>query len=204
MYESQTFELILRRMLNRVPGDVDKREGSVIYDALAPAAAELAQAYIELDGILLETFADTASREFLIRRAAERGIRPEAATHAVLKGEFSMDVPIGSRFSLDLLNYVVTDKISSGVFRLRCETAGRVGNDQTGPLIPVDYIHGLTYARITELLIPGEDEEETELLRQRYFTSLDSKAFGGNIQDYKEKVNSIPGVGGVLFLVFLN
>ncbi len=43
-------------MMDRVPDTIDKREGSVIFDALAPAAAELAQMYIEADVILNETF----------------------------------------------------------------------------------------------------------------------------------------------------
>ena len=70
MYEHITFDVILERMMDRVPNNIDKREGSIIYDALAPAAVELAQMYIELDVILNETFADTASREYLIRRAS--------------------------------------------------------------------------------------------------------------------------------------
>lgn len=197
MYENVTYEFILQRMLNRVSNRIDKREGSIIYDALAPAAAELQNMYIELDAVLNESFADTQSRAYLIRRAAERGITPEPATYAVLRGEFDRDVPIGSRFSLDSLNYVVTEKIGTGVFKLRCETIGEIGNSQTGVLIPIEYIAGLTRAELTEILIPGEDEEDTEHLRSRYFSSLDSRAFGGNIQDYKEKINGISGVGGV-------
>ena len=38
-----TYEEILQRMLGRVPNTIDKREGSLIYTALAPAAAELIQ-----------------------------------------------------------------------------------------------------------------------------------------------------------------
>ena len=41
MYENVTYEEILKRMLDRVPSDVDKREGSIVYDALAPAAVEI-------------------------------------------------------------------------------------------------------------------------------------------------------------------
>ena len=55
MYEEVTYEEILERMLERVPDDMDKREGSLIYDALAPAAIELQIMYIELDVILKET-----------------------------------------------------------------------------------------------------------------------------------------------------
>ena len=198
MYENVTYEDILQRMLDRIPDSMDKREGSIIYDALAPAAVELQLMYIEFDVILQETFADTASREYLIRRAAERGIIPEPATHAILKGEFTpstLEIPVGSRFSCGTLNYVVTEKISDGQYKLECEEIGESGNSQFGQMIPIDYIEGLETCYLTDLLIPGEDEEDTELLRQRYFDSFDSKAYGGNVDDYLNKTNSLPGVG---------
>lgn len=34
-YEEMTYERIMSRCLARVPGTVDKREGSIIYDAIA-------------------------------------------------------------------------------------------------------------------------------------------------------------------------
>ena len=200
MYEDITYELILQRMIDRVLAqnpNIDTREGSIIYNALAPAAVELQNMYIQLDTILNESFADTQTRDYLIKRCAERGIIPEPATKAILKGEFNIDVPIGSRFSLDMLNYIVIEKISDGIFKLECETPGSEGNQQFGTLIPIDYIEGLTSAKLTELLIPGEDEEDTESLRERYFNSLESQSFGGNIADYKEKTKQLPGVGGV-------
>ncbi|MHB8064473.1 MAG: baseplate J/gp47 family protein [Ruminiclostridium sp.] len=197
MYENVTYEMLLQRMLSRVPNSIDKREGSVIFDALAPAAAELAQIYVEADVILNETFADTASREFLIKRAAERGIVPNAASNAILRGLFNMNIPLGSRFSLGNLNYITIEKIKELEFKMKCETKGSEGNLQFGSLIPIDYIDGLTSALLIEVLIPGEDEEDTEQLRSRYFATLDSRAFGGNITDYKEKVNDLQGVGGI-------
>ena len=197
MFEAITFEVILQRMLDRIPNNIDKREGSIIYDALAPAAVELQNMYIDLDVILQETFADTSSRTYLIKRASERGLSPYPATYAVLKGVFNINVPIGSRFSLDEYNYTVTEKIEDNVFKLQCETIGVEGNRHFGTLIPIEYIRGLESAELTELLIPGEDEEDTEEFRQRYFDSLDPQSFGGNIADYKQKVKSIQGVGGV-------
>lgn len=200
MYEGVTYELILERMLDRVleqNPNIDTREGSIIYNALAPAAVELQNMYIQLDTILNESFADTETRDYLIKRCAERGVNVEEATYAVRQGEFNIDVPIGSRFSLNTLNYVVTEKISNGVFKLQCETAGYEGNVESGTLIPIDYIEGLQTAVLSDVLVPGEDEEDTEHLRQRYYNSLDSQAFGGNITDYKEKVNSLDGIGGV-------
>lgn len=195
MYESITFESILTRMLTKIPSNMDKREGSLIYDALAPCAIELQLMYIELDVILKETFGDTASRDYLIRRALERGLTPTEATYAYLRGEFDIPVDLGTRFSCDSLNYVVTQWLEDTTYVLQCETVGSEGNRTFGKLIPIDYVANLKTAELTDLLIPGEDEEDTEVFRARYLSSFDSKAFGGNIQDYLDKTNAIPGVG---------
>jgi uncharacterized phage protein gp47/JayE len=195
MYENLTYEVLLNRMLARVGTDVDKREGSFIYNALAPEAWELAQVYIAIDYIYNSTFADTAPREELIRRAKERGIIPEPATYAILKAAFDIDIEIGKRFSLDDLNYIVTEKISSGIYKIKCEAAGTKANKKFGLMTPIEYIEGLTSAEITELLIPAEDKEETETFRKRYFASFNSQAFGGNKADYIKKTEGIQGVG---------
>lgn len=197
MFEAITFEVILQRMLDRVPSALDKRQGSVIYNALAPAAAELQNMYIELDWVLDQAFADTASREFLIRRCRERGLAPYPATPAVLEGGFNLDVPIGARFTLGALNFRATERLALGAFKLECEVSGALGGQSLGALIPIDYITGLTSAEAIAVLTPGEDEEATEQLRARYFAGLTSQAFGGNIEDYKQKVNALAGVGGV-------
>ncbi|MBQ3067857.1 MAG: baseplate J/gp47 family protein [Oscillospiraceae bacterium] len=198
MYENVTYEDILQRMLDRVPNIIDKREGSIIYDALAPAAIELQLMYIEFDVILKETFGDTASREYLIRRAAERGIKPYEASCTILRAistPANISIPIGARFSLDDLNYVTIEKLADGEYKVQCETAGKIGNKYFGTLIPIEYIAGLETIEITELLIPGEDEEETEALRTRYFETFKTNAYGGNQKDYIQKTNAINGVG---------
>lgn len=198
MYEDVSYESILERMLNRIPGTMDKREGSVIYDALAPAAAELQIMYIELDNILNETFGDTASRAFLIRRASERGITPYPASAAVVQAvsvPSTTEIPIGTRFSLGDNSFYVSEKVSDGKYNLVCEAAGSGGNNISGNIIPIDYVDGLETITVTELLIPGEDEEDTEAFRERYFKSTETKGYGGNRTDYIEKTNGISGVG---------
>ena len=200
MYEQVTFDVIMQRMLATVPSTMDKREGSVIWDALAPCAIELQNAYIALDEVLNEASPDTASLYYLTKYAAERGITRKMATCAVLQGEFTpaaLELSVGARFSCETLNYTITEKVSDGIYKLTCETAGTEGNSHFGTLIPIDYIDGLETANLTELLIPAEDDEDAESLRKRYFDSMKSQAFGGNIADYEEKVNSISGVGGV-------
>ena len=201
MYENVTYEGILQRMLDRIPDAMDKREGSIIYDALAPAAVELQLMYIELDTILRDTFAATTTdRDCMVLRASERGITPRAASSALVKGNMtpsSIDVPIGSRFSCGLLNYTVTEKIQPGEYQLQCETPGSEANGNVGQLIPINYISGLETAKITEFLVPGEDEEDLESIRKRYLASFDAEAFGGNKADYIQKCDAIQGVGPV-------
>ena len=140
MFENRTYETILNRMLSRVKaqcGQIDTREGSIIYDALAPAAVELQNLYIELDWMLDQSFADTQDREYLIRRCRERGIVPKKASRAVLKGEFNQDIPLGSRFSLDLLNYTAVKRLGEGIYQMECETEGEAGNQSFGTLLPI-------------------------------------------------------------------
>ncbi len=198
MYESETFDVIMERMLERVPDTVDKREGSIIYDALAPAAVELVDLYLQFDALLQETFAETATREYLIKRAAERGITPYAATYAVLKAESlptTLELEVGARFSLNDLNYVIISKIQDGEYQVQCEEAGTDGNGYFGALIPINYIDGLESIEITELLIPGEDEESDDSIRERYFDTFDTTPYGGNVADYIQKTNALAGVG---------
>ena len=228
MFENMTYENILESMLENVPSDIDKREGSIIFDALSPAALEMANAYICMDIILNNAFADTAEREYLILRAKERGIEPYEATGAVLKLEVSYsgnseNVSVGDRFTMEGLTYVVTEQMINegdsvittypfaegdpqdsepgntiyGQWKVMCETKGTAGNAYFGDALAVDNIRELASAKITELLIPGEDEEGTEEFRERYFEAVRGNAFGGNRADYIQKVKAIDGVGQV-------
>nr|WP_028559011.1 baseplate J/gp47 family protein [Paenibacillus pinihumi] len=201
MYEMYTFSFLLNRMLSRVPDTVDKREGSIIYDACAPAAAELAQMYMELEMNAALSFADTASGEFLTRRAGEFGVNRSPATKAVRRGLFvddsgkPLNVPIGSRYSIEDTVYVVAAAISAGAAELECETPGVVGNTFFGQLLPIDYVAGLATAELADILIPGADEESDDALRERYYDAVNEPAFGGNVADYKQTINAISGVG---------
>ncbi len=190
-----SYEEILERMLSKVPSDMDKTEGSIIYDAIAPCALELQLMYLELNSILQETFADTASRDYLILRCKERGIEPKAATKAIVKAEADSDIPIGIGINCNGVIYEVIEKIEDFKFKLRCFEDGVVGNRNLGKARPIRTVEDLKEVYITEVLVPGEEVEETENLRARYLNSFNSEAFGGNIDDYLELTNSIDGVG---------
>ena len=150
-----------------------------------------------MEYLIKNSYGDTAAREFLILLAKDRGLSPEPATKAVLQGEFTptnIDVT-GKRFNIGEINYVVMEQITPGTYKVQCETEGVVGNQYLGDMIPMEYIDGLQTASLTSVLIPGEDEEDTEVFRQRYFDSFNEQSFGGNRADYMAKVKSIEGVG---------
>lgn len=197
MFENITVEMIRDRMLDRMPAGTDKREGSVNWNAVAAAALEFKNMLIEADGIYQETFVDTASRWGLILRGKERKLYPYPATYAIGKAVFNMEVPIGSRFSVDLVNFTITARVSQYTYLAQCETAGTEGNRHLGDMIPIEYIQGLKKAVLEEILIPGEDEEDTESFRQRILDSYYDMSYAGNIAYYKKEVKAIPGVGAV-------
>ena len=201
LFENQTYENLLANAMARVSSTFDKREGSMVYNGVAPSMAELAQLYIGLDFVFNATYTSTAPREYLIERAKDRGLSPKPASSAVFRAEFNIDVPVGSRFSFEKLNFTVTqpgENTETGFScKVTCETPGSEANDCSGDLIPIEYIDGLTSAKLVELLIPGDDEEETETFRQRVLDSVKNQAFGGNKADYKAKVLSIDGVSAV-------
>lgn len=206
MYEDQTYEVILNRTLDEIPDTIDKRQGSVIYDALAPACIELAQMYIELDNILKLVFAGTSSGEYLEKRCDEIGITRKEATKAVRKGVFTgANPPVDSRFSLNNLTYRVIDN-SEGMadVQLECEQTGSQGNNDTGSIIPITEIQGLTSALMTDILIPGEDEETDEALLSRFNTRIKKSSTSGNIYHYLEWANEVDGVGAARVVPLYN
>lgn len=201
--ETPRYEDILARMLERVPNAVDKREGSIIYDALAPVAAELAQWYQEMSLNRELSYADTATGAYLERRTAEFGVRRLPAIAAKRRGRFyaadgsPKSVPIGSRFAIEDLTWRVTALLSPGESELTCETEGVEGNRLYGELTPIDYVAGLARAELGDILVPGEDTESDDALRARYLEAINEQPFGGNMSDYRTKLTVMPGVGGV-------
>ena len=204
MFENKTYEALLESALARITAPVDKREGSMVMNGVAPSMAELAQLYIGMSFVFQATYLLTAPREYLIKRASDRNMAPYPASAAVFRGVFNIEVPAGTRFSCEDLNFIVLERITRETdgdgqlsHKLICETPGAAANGYTGALVPIEYVEGLTSAELAELLVPGEDVEETEAFRQRVLDSFQSQAFGGNQADYTEKVLAMDGVGAV-------
>lgn len=220
--ENNTFEKIMDRCLsNKILENVDKRAGSIIYDALAPVCLELAEAYAKMDIMEEQTYLMTATGSNLDRRVYDYGINRNTATNALRIGQFKkyktdddgnfvydsdgekilvdMDISEGSRFTVpedSSITFKYTGK-TSGYNILQCEQTGTKGNKYVGTILPLTPIKDLIEAKIISTYEPAEDNETDEDLRSRVKDHLNYLAYGGNIPDYIEKVNSIDGVGNV-------
>lgn len=195
MYEDQTFDAILERLLGRAPDNVDKREGSIIYDALAPAAVELAQVYIELNTIKKRLSVEDAADHDLTEICYQNGVFRKGATKAIRKAVFNIAVPLNSRFSSEKNTYKVLENITGFEYKLECEQIGEEGNVYMGPIFPIDFIDGLNTASLTDVIVPGVKEETDEQLRERYRQGLINPSQDGNVAQYLEWAQSYNGIG---------
>ena len=199
----KSYEELMERKLDKISDRRDRRQGSLIFDAMGPNAAETAAFYADLDMLEDRTFADTAQGDDLTRRCAERGVQRKGAVKATFYGRFldgdGKEYPIapGTRFFLEKYYYRVLFRGEDGRYVLECETAGACGNEYLSNLLPLEHMNGLAEAVLEELRTDGEDEEGDEELRKRYFASFDADAFGGNIPDYRRKAGALENVGGV-------
>jgi len=194
MFENMTYEAILSQMLARVYNTVDKREGSIIYDALAPCAYELAQIYFDLSHFVDLVSGDTAVGEYLDRIVADYGLTRKLATSAVRKITTSGSIGIGSRWGINNTVYVVCEEIDVNVYKANCELPGDIGNYYAGNLANIDNISGVT-AVLEDILVPGLEEENDETLRERFRLYLANPAQNSNLAQYKKWAMEYQGVG---------
>ena len=195
MFEDMTYENILSDALSRVTNDVDKREGSVIYDALAPACFFLADMYFKLDNYLDLLFADTAVEMFLDRKAAELGLKRKTATKAVRKVTSKEDLTIGSVWGIEDVSFTILNETAVNEYSAECNTAGSIGNAYSGKLSLISGQKNDVEAQLTDIIVPGSDTESDESLRERYYDRAQLPVTSGNKFHYKQWAKEVPGVG---------
>lgn len=194
---ANTYNDILSRQLSDVSDEFDKRQGSIIYDALAPCSGELANKYIETQIYIDKTYLMTARGEDLDRKGEEYGVPRNKETKAQRIAQFvdnndaMVNVPIGTRFSVPESNNTITYAVKSykqiGVAIIECEQYGTIGNEYLGDILPLSSVE-LKSATIIGTEVPAQNDEEDEVYRERIIAHLNSKSFGGNVQDYIEYI----------------
>lgn len=202
MYEDLTYESIMNAMFERISDKLDKREGSIIYDATAAVAYHLAAAYFRLENFPNLVMPDTSAGEYLGRIVKAYNLKRKDATNAVREGVFDKELPAGSRFTTSgdaALVFTVKNLISNdeGIWKyeMECETPGKVGNEYIGSLLPVEYVKGLGNAELEGIVTAGTDEESDNSLRERLFAKVQRPSTSGNANDYYNWAMACAGIG---------
>ncbi len=189
-----TYQAILREALNAVSGEVDKREGSIIYDALAPLSMTLAKCFDALWQVLQQSRIQTALEEHLDLCGSQVGVYRSPATPARWRATClpsTVTVPLGHLFvSSDGLglSYQVIENQGAGVYLVQCTTLGRAAGSDFGILEPKPSIPGLESAALTTCVDAGADKQLDAAYRIKIWREAAKKSYGGNFDDYSSWV----------------
>lgn len=195
---SSTFDSIMQQLCSFITL-VRTTVGSFCYMILAAVTFKLLEIEEKIYSLKQNMKVKTADDSAMDDLASNRGLTRKPATVGVARGRFNIEIPEGSRFQLGEVVWVSSELISqdtSYYYKMISEQTGSSVNKAIGVLTPITFIEGLVDAYIEDILIPAEDIETTESLRERYQASFKSKSFGGNKAAYKEYIENIDGVGG--------
>lgn len=214
---TESEETIKKRMLDSLPSDLDKSEGSYIYDAFAPAAIELALAADWAQEVLRRGFASTTFGPYLEYRCAEHGLTRREAIASTGKVRFTgtTGVPINPgtlvatpadtttgtiavQFKTANTEVVTIGDNGTAIVDVQALEAGSAGNAPRGAIsVLVNGISGITGVTNDEPAVGGMDEEDDAALLARYFQRVQAPSTGGNKADYVNWAMEIPRIGGV-------
>lgn len=190
-----TATAITQNVLKTVRSDVDKREGSVIYDAVAPLSFMVAAVLQMLKTTLANTDLQTATGDWLDLLGADKGVYRKdaiASRRTALASPLDAQLTVGTRFEtkagLGLFWAIKSATENQGEYIIECETAGSEGGSDYGELTPVSPVNGLNSFTFYDTLVYGSDEESDMDFRLRIWETLNSDAYGGNFADYKNWV----------------
>jgi uncharacterized phage protein gp47/JayE len=204
---AETKDTILERMLLKISDKYDKTDGSFFYDALAPAAIELATEQELADQILLYGFAQTTSGVYLDYRAAEHGVTRNAATcssgQITITGSEGTVIGEGSLFStaagvqFESTSEVTIDSEGEITAAIEAVTAGTEGNVPASAIcqMPVS-IAGVTSVSNASATTGGTDEETDEALLTRLLEKVQLPNTSGNSSHYLLWAKEVDGIGG--------
>lgn len=213
--QEQTEENIMQRMLDRVPSDIDKSEGSFIWDAQAPVAFVLAEAAGWAQQVLERGFAGSTFGAYLDLRVAEHGLTRREAVRAIGSVRFTgvpgkevssgvgLATPADEISGESSIEYVTTEAVTLddegvGEAPIRAVEAGKVGNVLAGVITVMDTpISGITAVVNQKATTDGTDIESDESLLERFYARVRNQGTSGNKAQYIQWAGEVPGVGAV-------
>lgn len=217
----QTEEAIRQRILDVLPDDLDKAEGSYIWDAVSPVAIELALAAMWAQEVLHRGFASTTFGDYLDLRCEEHGLTRIAAVKAtgtaakgnsltitgtpgtVVNAGLRVATPANPVTSTPSIEFLTTTQCNiegggTGTADIEAVVAGTGGNVPAGAIsVVVDVYAGVTGVTNAAQITGGLNTETDAALLTRYLQKVRSPSAGGNKADYLNWALEVAGVGGV-------
>ncbi|WP_121615205.1 baseplate J/gp47 family protein [Virgibacillus halodenitrificans] len=212
--EDVTEETIMDRMLESLPDDIDKSEGSYIWDSLMPVAIEVAKTAEWCREVLNRGFTSSTFGVYLDLKAAERGLARQAAVKAIgyvsFTGTEGTIIPVGTRIAtpsdnqtpsveFETTKQATIDVSGEVVVPIEAIEEGTVGVVGPGTIsIIVSSITGVSSVMNKNSTFDGFDEESDESLRQRILNDNKQAEGVGNSDDYITWAQEISSVGKVI------
>lgn len=209
-------DTIHQRMLDTLPADLDKSEGSYAWDFTRPTAMEHARLKgFEMNEAVKLIWPQFATGIYLDYHGEIRGLpRKEgiAATgFLAITGKAGTIIHRGDQFSTESVNdfpnllfqsvydYEIPDSGSINI-KIECMKVGTIGNVSQNTIVLMATLNtGIQSITNPDYLSGGIDKEDDDTYRKRlvsYDKNRDS-SFIGNVGDYTRWASSVNGVGSV-------
>ncbi|MBI6873738.1 baseplate J/gp47 family protein [Clostridium aciditolerans] len=201
--ENNSTNDILKRMRDGIPSDIDKSEGSFIYDSLLPAANEFQKAHIKLDNVARKLSIEALSGDELEQRIYEKtGIKRKEATkaHTTLNVIGNATIKAGDLFQtaggIQFISIETKTIVTKGTISIEAVVPGISSNVPANQItvIPV-VIPGIISVNNPSTTEGGYDAESDEELIKRYYERIRTPATSNNKAQYKNWAKEIEGVG---------
>ena len=213
--ENYTVDDIYATMSQILPADIDRSEGSHVWNLTRPTALVLAEiCEFVLPQVVQLIFPEWSYGDFLDAHAQTRGLTRKAATAATgevtFTGLANTLIPAGTVVSTASLNsedpsisYATTEEATipaSGTVTVdvECTETGTVGNTIANTIIILaSTVTGITAVTNADEIDGGTDTEDDASLIARIeeYDSTQGDSYIGNIADYKRWALSVSGVG---------
>ena len=207
--DSMDFTTLRKLMLDMAPDDVDKTEGSFIYDAVTPIALFVSEIMGQMKLVLEQSFIGTATGTNLDTLAATM---PRIYRRGAISEKLLLRL---SPYTQTIRDYIVNNKDSlqfsnsSGeTYKVDAEQDDYISNDHDNIYVrvyktvlgkgsavkgqtmePSPAISGLSECVVSEVTSGGGDAEDDDHFRVRVWASM-SSPFLGTVSDYQRKIFS--------------
>lgn len=201
-------EELMTKMLDSVPDNIDKRQGSVVQIPISAVAPVLDELLMEVAKASLQNNSVTSTGISLDAIGVGVGVVRKVATfakgvvHITAEPESQSQevvLPVGFTFITKHTGtpvvFRVTQYIGDNKYNVESEQSGDIGNIYIGEVLPLDYVDNLKDARLIDITFAGIDEETDEEFRKRVISATVNKSFGGNVAYYVEATNNFSFVG---------